>query len=271
VVDGDVALVSLSGATGATNWVKPFGSANTETASAVAVDSTGNIAITGLFQVATNLGGGNVAASTPGGDDIFLAKYGSDGTFRWAKAFGSSGNDQGYGVAADPSTGNLVMTGRFSGGSIFGCSTISPYASGIFLAGYDPAGNCLWARATGAFPDAGRAVRIDARGNLVVAGSAASAVDFGVSVPGNLQINAFAATFTISGNAAPTYRWLKYFGAGGALVDRWSVGASTGSDAALDPSGNVSLAGSFFEAIDFGGVSINGGPFNNAFTAKYTR
>ena len=141
-------------------------------------------------------------------------------------------------------------------------------SGGIFLAAYDPSGNYLWAKTTGSSGDSGAAVAIDGNGNLAVTGRAASAIYFGgsQSLFGNGQANCFIASFTISGNTAPIYRWTKYFGT-------TTDGASAGNAVGLDPAGDVLAGGLFMSTIDFGGVSATAAMagYSSAFAVKYAR
>ena len=114
-----------------------------------------------------------------------------DAKWIWARQAGSSGpgsgsgTDSGRSVAVD-GTGNVFVTGSFSGTMSFPGSAITPLtASGgtdIFLAKYDNAGTLLWAvRAGGLAADAGHGVAVDGAGDAYVTGSysGTALVDFG--------------------------------------------------------------------------------------------
>jgi hypothetical protein len=266
--DIDGAVGKLSGVTGATMWARRFGGVNWENARAVAVDRSGDVVVTGYFQTSTDLGGGTLIGG--GSYDIFLAKYsGVDGSYRWGKVFGGPGGDYGYGVTTDPTTGNVVLTGQFSGSINFGGGNLTTSGSGgIFMAGFDGSGNYLLAVATGGSGDSGAAVKIDGSGNLALTGRASSGIYFGgtQSFLSNGQANGFTASFKISGNTAPTYRWTKYYGPG-------TDGASVGNAIALDPSGQVLMGGSFMATIDFGGGPITAGMagYSSGYLVKYAQ
>jgi hypothetical protein len=265
--DIDAALGKLSGSTGAVIWAKRFGGVNWENARAVAVDSAGDIAVTGYVLGSTDLGGGTISAG--GSYDIFLAKYaGADGSYRWGKVFGGPGGDYGYGVTVDPASGNVIMTGLFAGTVDFGGGSIGTSGGGgVFVAGFTGSGTYLWAKTTGGAGDSGSSVKADANGNLVVAGRASSALYFGgsQSLFGNGQVNCFVATFTLSGNSSPTYRWMNYFGTG-------TDGSSNGNAVAMDSTGQVIVGGSYMATVDFGGTSFTAGMagYSSAFLGRYT-
>jgi hypothetical protein len=72
---------------------------------------TGSIKGSGIFSSKS----GNSGFTGMGACDIYLAKYGNDGSFKWVKPAGATfgGGDFGYGVAMDHS-GNILLTGNVS-------------------------------------------------------------------------------------------------------------------------------------------------------------
>jgi hypothetical protein len=119
VGEEDVYLVKYSGVNGAQQWVKSFGSWNTDLGYAVATDNARNIVIAGRLGAAMNFGGGNV--STPrAGFNIYVAKFTSDGSHVWSKALGN-GREDARTVAIDSRnylfiTGRCALTNNFGGG-----------------------------------------------------------------------------------------------------------------------------------------------------------
>jgi hypothetical protein len=196
-----VALVKLQSTNGSTIWSRAWGGSNYNFPNAMAIDRSGDVVISGSLNGPTDIGGGTVNAA-----GVYLAKYsGSDGSYRWAKTFGGT---QGYGVAADPATGNIVITGEVDASINLGGGLNTFSSPEAFMAGYDPSGNYLWQffiPPTGG-SSSGGSVAIDTTGNLTLAGTATGWFDFGngayVSARGS-----FLASYTLSGNSAPTYRW----------------------------------------------------------------
>ncbi len=187
-----------------------------------------------------------------------MAKYsGVDGSYQWAKIVPSGGSVKG--VAADPNTGNAVITGLLTGGPVdFGTGPTA--SAGIFLAAYSPGGINLWAKTFNSsiwLPsanDSGNAVAIDGTGNIVFTGVACATINFGGGWY-NAVMNSFIASFTSSG----TYRWARFAGAG-----------STGYGIALDPLGRALSTGSFMGTVDFGGITETTASFYGApFVAQY--
>ncbi|MEG4092956.1 SBBP repeat-containing protein [Microcoleus sp. Pol12B4] len=83
-------------------WLKQFGTAQSDRPSNLVLDSTGNIYLTGT----TNSAAGN--------QDIWAAKYNSDGNQLWLKQFGTAQSDGPSNLVLD-STGNIYLTGTTNG------------------------------------------------------------------------------------------------------------------------------------------------------------
>ena len=117
----DIFLAKLSGAAGDHLWSKRFGSDSTTDAGyGVAVDSSGNVAMTGFYGPSADFEGGIVIAQ---GYDIFVAKYNSAGGYISARRYGDpAGQYEGqFGDAiAMSGGGNIYVTGHFVGTLTFG-------------------------------------------------------------------------------------------------------------------------------------------------------
>jgi enterochelin esterase-like enzyme len=111
--DKDVILVKLS-ATGAVQWTRQFGTTGEDKGMSVAAGGS-DVYVAGM---ATDLVGTPLAGTTPGGLDGFLAHFDTAGNRTWTDQVGTTGDDQLWGVAADP-TGVATVTG-YTSGSLFG-------------------------------------------------------------------------------------------------------------------------------------------------------
>lgn len=144
---------------------------NTEEVKAIAADSIGNTYITGSFQDTAYFG--STFLYSRGLKDIFVAKVNSSGDFVWAKSYGSTGTDEGYGITVDYS-GNIFVTGYFAN-----TLRITPTDSLITLGGFDAfilkldnTGNLLMKISEGsATNDYGRGIAVNyANGNFAMIG-----------------------------------------------------------------------------------------------------
>jgi hypothetical protein len=107
----DVVLARYSTA-GLHLWSKRLGGPAADQAYSVALDAAGNILVTGYFQQSAGFGGNTLSSN--GANDIFVAKYDSNGNHLWSTSIGTPESDIGYCITADPS-GNVIVTGYLHG------------------------------------------------------------------------------------------------------------------------------------------------------------
>ena len=89
----------------------------------VAVDAAGNVAITGNASGGVNFGSGQ---ATYGDANIYVAKYGPQGGYLWAKRSSNVGRCAGFGLGIDKDR-NVLSTGFMQGEvNIDGLVTSSP-------------------------------------------------------------------------------------------------------------------------------------------------
>ena len=134
----------------------------TATAIATAVDANGNVFVIGDT---TGSFGSEVNQAS---QDVYLTKYDSAGNVQWTKLLGSSDSASGYGLAVDPTSGQVVISGAVT-------DKLTPTAIGggtdSFVAKYDTDGNQLWLRQVSpAMNDQANSVSIDSSGNIYVGG-----------------------------------------------------------------------------------------------------
>jgi len=125
-------------------WAKnPFGEAR---ANSIALDSYGNIYVTGYFVNVISFGTCSLHTATYT-QDFFTVKFNSAGIAIWAK--NSSGGAYGQSIAVD-TYGNSVVTGYHVKDTISfdSVTLIRPTGNQMdfFITKYDPDGNTLWAK-----------------------------------------------------------------------------------------------------------------------------
>ncbi len=244
----DVFLAQYDSA-GTLAWVR---SAGVEFAhdegTAVAVDSAGNVLVTGRSVLDTFAG---VPVANVG--RIFVAKYTSTGAEVWAQKAGSySGGilDTGTGIATD-NAGNVFVGGVFhSPVATFGIGMFTSYGNAdMFLAKFDATGTLQWARqAGGAGEDTAGGVAVAADGSAYLVGAVAGNASFSgtnvTSVAGAAS-DGFVAKYAGDGRVT----WVRRFGGGGLSAAR---------AVAVDAAGTVHVTGYFSGGVTFGTNTLKG-------------
>lgn len=238
-------------------WSQHFGDDNWEKAIAVAVDTLGNVFVTGYFYGTIDFGGGVLTSAGEG--DVFLAKFDPSGNHIWSQRFGDAGYQYVEGIAVDL-PGNVVITGFFYGGNVDfgGGSLVNAGGSDIFVAKFDPSGTHLWSDNFGDSDDQSASdVAIDGTGNVVVTGSFDGTVNFGGTV---LTSAGGKDVFLVKFDESGTHLWSDSFG-----DSEWQrVGGVV-----ADVSENVFVTGSFRGSMDFGGGVLTSAGGFDIYVAKF--
>lgn len=196
------------------NWAASAGgTGNTDFCQGIATDSQGNAYWVGSVSGTADFGCGTL---TPGSTIAgFVAKRSADGTCQWVRGITVGFNQAwAYGVAIDAQD-RIYVTGKYNGNATFGDGvTLGSLGSDdIFLARYDTAGTCIWARRAGssASSDEARGVAVSNDGGVFIAGfSGGTTIGFdGISIPnaGNfrqLVIARYDSTGTVQWARAST-------------------------------------------------------------------
>lgn len=130
------------------DWCAELASGKEDVASAVAVDSQGNVVITGY--TTGNLAGN---ANPEGAREPFVAKYTPNGELVWLRQFGPDETGYAEGIATDADD-NIVIVGVKYG---------APDIQYGFLAKLTSQGERLWTRQSGQLPGS---VAVDPSGNI---------------------------------------------------------------------------------------------------------
>ena len=257
-------------------WATTIGGAATDSGNGVAMDAQGNVVITGTYSSTTlsfyNVSGSGVSLNQriaiAGSNDVFLAKYTTNGVVMWATHIGGAVANSGVNVSTDIQ-GNVFVTGTYSSnpltfynasgsGVSLNQSIANAGLNDVFLAKYNQNGVVIWASTIGgAGADSGNGVATDVQGNVVVTGTYSSTSLYAKSVfkpnivfPSSAYVSLSDVTIGITGLLGCTYNFYLdgSMNISGILVYGTSIslyGLSVGTHSAYliltDASGNVSL------------------------------
>ena len=238
-------FVSKRDSAGQVLWTRRFGGINQDEGEALAIDSTGNVYVTGYFNdvVDFQTETGTVTLTSAGGNDIFIFKLNPNGNLLWAKRVGGINTDRGLGLTVDPQ-GNVYGTGYFSHTVDFdpgpGTFPITVNTPSAYILKLDTDGNFAWVKPLrGGY---GKDITLDASGNIYTTGhSLGMDMDPGpgtVNVTGAGGDDVFISKLDRDGN----YVWGKFVG--GIFNDR-------GFSIRVDGQSNVYVAGNFQYEADF--------------------
>lgn len=226
----------------------------------------GDVLAIGSFEGETTLGGQHLASA--GEHDVLVARLARDGRVRWARQWGSAGDDLGEAIEAGADGSVLVMGSlagevefdgvHLSGGGGLGCFIAK-------LAGED--GHTLWVRRFGGAGEAAcRAAAFNRAGDVFVTGRFKGEVDFGGGVLRSAGENDVFLLQLSGQDGAP--RWAHVFG---------GAGDDVGRDVMVDASGTVLLTGHFSSgvepsagAVDFGAGRVASAGDSDAFLAAFS-
>ena len=243
---GNVFLAKLR-PSGEVAWATSFRGETPQRLRQIAIDSAGRAAIGGVFS--DEMGLGSARLKSNGGTDAFVAAVEPDGRVAWARSYGGPGDDDPPHVAL-AQDGSVLAAGTFHGTIDPGSGPISarPHDR-VYVACFAPDGHPRWAVPLSIAEHAEIAgIAVAPAGDVHVAGTVTG-----------LDYEAYEMPFlaTLDGEGRP--RKITMFPARVA-------GAIHGI--ALDPSGDVILAGQFHPSIALGASVLRGAGSNNLFLAR---
>lgn len=199
-------------------WSKTFGTDSWEEAYSTALDSNGNLYVSGYTY------GGLEGNTSTGKYDAFLLKLDSDGNLLWARETGTNENDFSYAVATDPS-GNAYLTG-YTYGALPGA--VNAGKADVFVIKYDANGVIQWSKQFGSqADDIAYSISADLKGGIAISGYTMGALD------GNKN-EGVADAFVARLDANGVNQWIKQVGTSGP-DESWDV--------ATDKDGNAYVTG----------------------------
>ncbi len=243
-------------------WATSAGSNSYDNSRSIAVDAQNNSYICGQFVFTAYFGAYSIICAGGFQEDIFAAKLDADGNWLWASSAGGLYANSAYGIAAD-ADGNSYVTGKFCSTADFGSISLtaagsSNFASDVFAAKLDNAGNWVWAAGAGGTDnDLGYSIDVDSEGSSYLTGSFRADAYFGADTLSSAGYDdIFVAKLDEQGN------WLQADRAGGDSSDE-------GAAISLDNSGNANLAGSFKNTAFFDDTVLVSASGYDVFVARY--
>lgn len=213
----DAFMIKLSIA-GALVWAQQIGSSSADLARSVALDSSGNVTLSGDFRDTVDFNpdaSGIFNLTAAGVSDAFVVQLGSNGSFRWARHIGGTNIEQGQSITLDNS-GNVYLTGRFHGSNVDfdpgpAANTLSSVGGAdVYVLKLDMLGLFAWVKKFGSFgTDEGISIATDSSGNVFVAGRFELTVAFdpdgsSPTIASSGNTDSFIAKMTSSGATAVT-------------------------------------------------------------------
>lgn len=223
----------------------------------IALDGSGNVIISGLFQGTQdfNPGTGTFMMTAGSVGNLFLEKLDNNGNFIWAKCVNGNSWQMPSDLQADAS-GNIYLGGYLQGTADFdmdagvhnltAASTSTPAG---FIAKYDASGALSWANQIGGSTSGGtfdvvNALALDPSGNVYVTGS----------FDGTEDLDPGAATLMMTAGGAFQAFVMKLTNAGNLVWVKQTQGGSSseirGNSIAVDANGNTYYTGDYYGTVD---------------------
>ena len=233
----DIFLVKLN-SNGVYQWDYTKGGIDNDLAYGVNTDSSGNVYITGSFRGSVDFGGGNRTKGNQ--DDIFLVKLNNNGIYQFDYTAGGINKEYGLYVNID-SSGNIYISGEQNGIIDFGGGERYIVANtDIFVVKLNNSGIYQWDFITGNSSSNG-GIYIDNNSNIYISGCFCENNSFN----GNIANTNECGLFILKLNSSGKYQWSYIKGGKTFGTYRYSI--------RLDNSGNIYIAGYFYDTINFGG------------------
>ncbi len=253
-------------ASGVPIWAKVIGSSSGGDAvgKGIDTDSAGSVYVGGAFsgKVDFDPGSGTKTVNAGANDNGFVLKLTAAGNYGWVSTFASQ-TSASYSKCNDlvvDAGNNIIVGGSYYGSVDFkpgnGTYTLPtwvlpPGASGVytgpgFITKLNSAGAFVWAQQVGGGADGGGSVNglaLNTAGNVYATGVFARQADFDPGVGTNtLSSNGLTDVFVTKFNAAGAYQW---------AVSVGGTGSDWANGIAVDASGNVYVAGWYYNTVDF--------------------
>jgi hypothetical protein len=253
--DSDGAMLVKLTPAGSCVWSKVWG--DTAYVYSAVTDAAGNVYFTGAYDNAIDFGGGPIPNA--GNDDVFVAAVDANGNYMWAYGYGDDQAQDPSGIAIDPTSGDVLVSGYFAGSIDFGCGALtSAGANDIFVAKLTSSGACVWSNGYGdASNQLAEGIAVDPSGNAFVTGELVGTADFGC---GPLTSQGLSDVFLVELDPKGGCLWSQRFG---------DAQNQIGYGVATDGAGDVYVTGAFSGTIDFGTGVLTSAGGADVFAARF--
>ena len=237
-------------------WSINAGGSAKDEATAVTIDTDGNMYIGGSVSSIDGFIGANSIISL-GGSDMFTAKISSSGSVLWANTFGDIDNEMMSDLAIN-SKGELLVNLSLENDIIIGNDTLDiDLGLGLNLK-YSANGNLNWMQQNAAANNMmDGAVTFDNEDNFYTTGTFSGTVKFGEN---ELVSRGETDVFVMKQDASGDIVWIKQFGGTGA----------DGANDILIHNSQVFIAGYFESTADFGSNTLSSNGMKDNFIASYS-
>ncbi|WP_206026269.1 SBBP repeat-containing protein [Roseimicrobium sp. ORNL1] len=222
-------------------WVRTAGGKGYDYGHGIALDSHGDVIVTGAVLGESKFG----EITVPGaGRPIFCAKYDANGTLKWVKASEGKDSSSGHGVALDGSD-NIYLGGSTSGAGTFGGLPLSTAkGQSTLLIKLDSDGKAQWVRTCAGA--GAHELTVDSSGRAWIAGMFKGEATVGDTVyhtTGDKDNDGLLAHYSASGDL----QWSRVIQ--GPAVD-YCLGVAT------DNKGTIFVTGEFSATSTFAGQTL---------------
>ncbi|MFC1737355.1 hypothetical protein ACFL1X_14680, partial [Candidatus Hydrogenedentota bacterium] len=194
-------FVAKYNADGIVEWAKQTIGTSTAYGASISANADGSCFVTGTFLGTVRFGSGETSemmlqsavSSSWGATDVFLVKYGPDGSLIWATKAGGSGRESGNAVVALPD-GSCLVSGdlAYDTSSTFGegeTNVTVLSGGGSFVAKYNSAGTLAWAKKAGSSGWVDE-TSLNTDGSYVLTGGFWQKITFGLGEENETVLNA---------------------------------------------------------------------------------